>query len=209
MRVKLFITATLLLMLVLSGTGCSGPAEEPVDIPEQEPISGAIYRFEDNRILVVGGITDVNIPWDEWFEQGHRAVYFAVEDDTIVELNGEKVTAAMLARGQKVDVFHEGFLAESYPEQGKALKVVITDPNAAEEELIDTGRYISLTADGLLEIKISGIPDELPARNYAITDEALAVLSAMGLQENEEIIIRYIADEETDGLIFELARIDH
>ena len=209
MKVKLFITAMLLLVLVLSGAGCSGPTEEPIDIPDQEPISGTIYRFDDNRILVVGGITDVNIPWSEWFEQGHRAVYFAVEDDTIVELDGEETSADILARGQSVEVHHEGFLAESYPEQGKALKVVITDQASAEEEFIDSGRFIGLTEDGLVEIKISGTPEELPAKSYAITNAAREVLSGMALKEEEVILIRYINDDASDGLIFDLGRIDN
>jgi len=208
-KVKLLFTAVLLLVLVLGGAGCSDPAEEPIDIPEQEPISGTIYRFDNNRILVVGGITDANIPWTEWFEQGHRAVYFAVEDDTIVELKGDSVTVDNLARGQKVEVYHEGFLAESYPEQGKALRVVITDQSSTEEEFIDTGRFIGLTEDGLLKIKISGVPDELPAKEYAMTDAARDVLSGMELGEEEEVLIRFISDEETNGLIFDLSRIDN
>jgi hypothetical protein len=183
MKAKLLFITVLVLMLALSGTGCSGPAEEPIDDPEQEPISGTIYRFDDNRILVVDGITSVNIPWSKWFEQGHRAVYFTVEDDTMVELNGEEVRAENLSRGQKVEVYHEGFLAESYPEQGKALKVVITDQTSAEEELIESGRLIGLTEEGLLEIKISGVPEEMPAKIYAITSEAREVLSSMTLEE--------------------------
>lgn len=209
MKVKFLFTAVLLLMLVLNGSGCSDSAEEPIDIPEQEPISGTIYRLEDNRILVVGSITDVNIPWNEWFEQGHRAVYFAVEDDTVVELGGEETSADILARGQSVEVYHEGFLAESYPEQGKALKVVITDQTSAEEEFIESGRFIGLTEDGLLEMKISGVPEELPAKSYAITNAAREVLSGMELKEEEVILIRYINDDASDGLIFDLGRIDN
>ncbi len=209
MKVKFLFTAVLLLMLVLNGSGCFDSAEEPIDIPEQEPISGVIYRLEDNRILVVDGITDVNIPRSEWFEQGHRSVYFAVEDDTTVELDGNEVTADSLARGQKVEVYHEGFLAESYPEQGKALKVVITDQASAEEEMIDTGRFIGLIEDGLLEIKIAGVPEELPTKNYALTNEAREVLSSLALQEEEVILIRYISDETTDGLVFDLERVEN
>jgi hypothetical protein len=209
MKVKLLIAAMMILALVLSGIGCSGPAEEPSDTPEQEPISGTIYRFDDGRILVVEDIDNVNIPWSKWFEQGHRAVYFALEDDTIVELNGEESTVNILARGQKVEVYHEGFLAESYPEQGKAFKVVVTDQSSAEEELLESGRFIGLTEDGLLELKISGTPEELPAKSYAITNEAREVLSGMELSEEEVILIRYTSDETTDGLIFDLEKIEN
>lgn len=209
MKVKFLFTAVLLLMLVLSVTGCSVSAEEPIDIPEQEPISGIIYRLEDNRILVVDGITDVNIPWSEWFEQGYRAISFAVDDDTTVELSGEVVTTDNLARGQRVEVYHEGFLAESYPERGKALMVVITEQTSAEEEQVDSGRFVGLTEDGLVEIKISGTPEELPAKIYAITNAAREVLSGMELKEEEVILIRFINDDASDGLIFDLGRIDN
>ncbi len=72
------------------------------------------YSIEDGRILVVSGIADVNIPRSEWFEQGNRAVYFAIEDDTIVELNGEQVDVGLIARGQKVDDYHCQILINFY-----------------------------------------------------------------------------------------------
>ena len=202
----------IVILVMFFGAGCSINGDEPSQEPGQEPISGTVYSIENGRILVVSGLEDVNIPWSVWFEEGYRAVYFAVEDDTVAELDGEKVDTSLIARGQKVDVYHEGFLAESYPEQGKALRVVITDPEAAEEEFIDSGRFIGVMVNEsaeLLEIKISGVPEEMPSRFYHLTDQAWNVFNSLDLEPKEVIIFRYMEDDQTDGLIFDFARLEN
>jgi hypothetical protein len=203
-RVKIFLVA-LLAITMLTAAGCGGGEEDPVDAVE--PISGLIYSIDENAILVVGDIDNVNIPRAEWFEQGKRAVYFTLTEETVIESEGEVVTVDQLARGQRVDVYHEGFLAESYPEQGGALKVVILDSNAAEDFSIDSGRYVGQVETELIEVKISGIPDELPARSFRLTAEAASLVSKLALDAEEEILFRYLPDQESDGLIFDLERI--
>ncbi len=208
---NIFYYLTLAVVLImLAGAGCSNEQGEPGPEPGAEPISGTVYSIEDGRILVVGGIEDVNVPRSEWFEQGYRAVYFAIEEDTVAELNGEQVNAGLIIRGQKVDVYHEGFLAESYPEQGKAVKVVITDPEGAEEAYTDSGRFIGIMVNEsieLLEVKISGVPEEMASRFFRITDQIWPVVDRLDLEPEEEIIFRYLEDKESDGLVFDLWRI--
>ena len=202
------VLAVILAIFVV--VGCTSESVEPE--PEPEPISGTVYSIENGRILVVSGIEDVNIPRNQWFEQGKRAVYFAIEDDTVVELNGEQVDTTLIARGQDVDVFHAGFLAESYPEQGSALRVVITDAEAAEEEHTDSGRFIGVMVNGtdeLLEVHISGVPEEMPSRLFRLTDPAWNVFNNLDLLPEDEIIFRYLEDDESDGLIFDLSRLEN
>ncbi len=199
------VLVILLAVTMLAAAGCGSGEEDPVD--EVEPISGLIYSIEENAILVVGDIDSVNIPRAEWFEQGKRAVYFTLTEETVIESAGEVVTAAQLARGQRVAVYHPGFLAESYPEQGGALKVVILDSSAAEDFSIDSGRFMGLAETGLVEVKISGTPDELPARSYRLTTEAAKLVDELALDVEEEILFRYLPDQESDGLIFDLDRI--
>lgn len=196
---------TALLAVVLMMTGCGQDQGEPIDSPE--PIGGLIYAIDGNGILVVGGINEVNIPREEWFEAGNRAVYFAISADTTVELKGNPVSAERLARGQKVDVFHEGFLAESYPEQGGALLIVIVDDTAAEEFHTDSGRFVGRIENDLVEIKISGVPDELPGRLFRLTAEAQNHLNRLELEAEEDVIFKYLPDEDYEGLIFDLNRI--
>ena len=206
-----FLTVTVMLIMAVL-MGCSTEDKDPGQEPGAEPVSGTIYSIENGRILVVKDIDDVNIPRSEWFEQGKRAVYFTVDEDTVAELDGEQVSTDLIARGQEVDVYHEGFLAESYPEQGKAVKVVITDSEAAEEAHTDSGRFIVIMVNEsveLLEIEISGVPDEMESRFFRITDQIWTVVDNLGLEPEEEIIFHYLEDDESDGLVFDLWRIEN
>ena len=204
---KKFIGLFLAVLLVagLITIGCGEDRAEPIDSPE--PIGGLIYAIDGNVILVVGGISEVNVPREKWFEAGKRAVYFTVTGDTIIEHKGETISAERLARGQKVEVYHEGFLAESYPEQGGALRVVITDDTPAAEYQTDSGRFMGHIEDNSIEIKISGVPDEIPGRLYRLTAEARDHLDRLGLEAEEVIIFHYLPDEDFEGLIFDLSRI--
>lgn len=199
-----FLLITLLAVTMMAAAGCSGE-EDPVDAVE--PIGGLIYSVEENAILVVGDIDNVNIPRDEWFENGKRAVYFTLTEETVIEVEGEVGTLDQLARGQRVDVYHEGFLAESYPEQGRALKVVVLDNNTAADFSIDSGRFMGQVGTELIELKISGTPDELPAKSFRLTAEAARLVNKLALDAEEEILFRYLPDQESDGLIFDLERI--
>ncbi len=208
--VYFIIFTSVLIMLI--GLGCSTEDNDINHEPGAGPISGTVYSIENERILVVSNLDNVNIPRSEWFEQGKRAVYFAVDEETTVELNGEQVGIDLIARGQKVDVYHEGFLAESYPEQGKAVKIVITDSEAAEEAYTDSGRFIGIMVNEsveLLEIEISGVPEEMGSRFFRITDQIWTIVDNLDLEPEDEIIFRYMEDDESDGLVFDLKRIEN
>jgi len=109
-RLSIFFVALSAITLLMAA-GCRVSDPEPKE--SAEPISGRIYSIDEKVMLIVGGIDDVNIPRSDWFEAGKRAVYFTITDDTVIEHAGNAVSADFLARGQKVDVYHEGFLAES------------------------------------------------------------------------------------------------
>ncbi len=211
MKKLIYLMLLTAILIMFTGAGCSVREDDPAQEPAQEPISGTIYNLEDGRILVVGSLEDVNVPRSFWFEQGYRAVYFALDEDTVVELNDEQVDQNTIARGMKVDVYHAGFLAESYPEQGKALRVVITDPKATEAAFTDSGRFIGVLLDETIhiEIKISGVPEEMPSRLFRMTDQARAVFESLDLDPEEVIIFRYIEDDQSEGLIFDLTRIEN
>lgn len=210
MSKKVYLIAFTSIMFVLAGFGCSNNDNNLNHDPGSEPISGTVYSIENGRILVIKNIDDVNIPRSEWFEQGKRAVYFAVEGNTTAELDGEQVDTDLITRGQEVDVYHEGFLAESYPEQGKALKVVITDPEAAEETYTDSGKFVGIMVKEsveLLEVKISSLPEEMESRFFRMTGQARIIVDELELEPDEEIIFRYLEDDKSEGLIFDLAKL--
>ncbi len=106
----------------------------------------------------------------------------------------------------------KGFFFESYPEQGRTVKVVITDSEAAKEAYTDSGRYIGIMVNEsveLLEIEISGVPEDVDSRFFQITDQIWTVVDNLDLEPEDEVIFRYLEDDESDGLIFDLTRIEN
>lgn len=206
MKNKLVILVIMLALLVLSSTGCKDSNDQPG--AEISTHRGLVYMIEDNSVLVVEGIESVNIPWNSWFEKGARAIMFSVTADTVIELNGEVVDAALLERGQAVEVRYSGALAESYPEQGGADKIIIIQETSAGDFRTDSGRFSGLSAEGeepLISIRISGVPEELPPRAFRLTNEASVLMEQLNLQEGSEILFRYLDDDKSDGLIFDIS----
>lgn len=109
--------------VLLTAAGCSVVLGSGENTPPE--ITGLIFSVDGNKILVVKGIENANIPYDEWFEAGHRAIYFTITGSTEIRYSGKKVSMEKLEKGQKVQVWAEGPLMESYPEQGEARKIVI------------------------------------------------------------------------------------
>ena len=206
MKKYLIVSLIILSLLALSTTGCLSDEVEPDD--ETAVHQGLIYLIEDNRILVVNDIDSANIPWNSWFEKGKRAIMFTITADTVIELNGDIISADKLARGQEVEVWHSGPLAESYPEQGSADKIIITQDTSAGELYIDSGRFSGQAEDGaetLISIRISGVPEDVTPRIFRLTREAEDLMKQLNLQEGSEILFRYLEDENSDGLIFDLS----
>ncbi|MDW7740500.1 MAG: DUF3221 domain-containing protein [Bacillota bacterium] len=208
MRINIKFLLVIIITLVLLSSGCSNELESPDGTVE--PIRGLIYLIDNDTILIVSDIDNVNIPWNAWAEAGKRAVNFTLTGDTEIEMDGEIVERERLSRGQLVDVYHAGFLAESYPEQGGADKIIIVNDTFSGESITDSGRFIGVVVKGtgeMIEVKISGVPDELPGRLYRLTDEAWEVFNNLDLEVEEEILFWYVADSETEGLIYDLSRI--
>jgi hypothetical protein len=199
-----------LVLLCLVFSGCAKVVDDPAD--ETSSHSGLIYSIEENRILVVEGIDRVNIPWNSWFEAGKRAIVFSITADTVIELDNETVTADQLRRGQSVEVFYSGALAESYPEQGSADKVMIINPTGAAENMTDSGRFSELeTAGGelLIAINISGTPEEITPRVFKLTPEAEELLDHLKPSTDDELLFHYIGDHESAGLIYDLSLLNN
>lgn len=115
----------LCLVMIFIFIGCSSDK-----LPNKEPdVVGLIYKIENEsqRILVVKDIESVNIPYDEWFEAGNYAAFFKVDKDTTIIKDENTLDFSALEIGQKVELWHTGILAESYPMQGQAVYINIID----------------------------------------------------------------------------------
>ncbi len=111
------IILVIIIFLISVVTGCS--PKTPADI------TGLIYQMENGSILVVEGISDPTMPYEEWFEKGNYAIVFAVNDKTSIYAGTKKASINELKAGQKAEVWATGALAKSYPLQGTAKQVNI------------------------------------------------------------------------------------
>ena len=115
-NIAFILAATLLLSFIAAG--CTDSSGDP-------DITGLIVAIEDSRILVVAGLDEVTTNFEDW--EGNRAIYFTVTDKTVIRTGGGKGSFADLSVGQKVEAWAEGAIAESYPEQAAAKKIVILE----------------------------------------------------------------------------------
>ncbi|KPB03809.1 DUF3221 domain-containing protein [Bacillus sp. CHD6a] len=107
-----------------SNTGPKAPNEEPADDEEQpvEDLTGyiiSISKDDQTRILVTGQHPSSG-------GSGISATIYTLEESTTVENSeGEPLEAADLLVGMKVTVWNSGIVAESFPSQSGAIKVVV------------------------------------------------------------------------------------
>lgn len=113
-RFLLFLAATLL--ITLAAAGCSENYGDP-------DITGLIVAIEDRRILVVADLDEISTDFEDW--EGRRAIYFTVTNKTKIRIDGGKGSFEDLAVGRLVEAWADGAIAESYPEQAAAKKIVI------------------------------------------------------------------------------------
>jgi outer membrane lipoprotein-sorting protein len=119
MKKCIFIAIVLTVLLLVAGCGGSPQAEAD--------ITGLIFSVDENRVLIVADIETVDMPYEEWFEQGNRAIWFTIGNKTKIQFaDGKKATASDLKEGQKVEAWTDGATMKSYPEQAGAQKIVIT-----------------------------------------------------------------------------------
>lgn len=117
MKKYIFIACVLTVLLLAGGCGRSQPDAD---------MNGLIFSVNENLILVVSDIEDVNIPYDEWFEAGKRAIWFSIDNKTKIEYtDGKRASISDLKEGQAVEVWTDGATMKSYPEQARARKIVI------------------------------------------------------------------------------------
>lgn len=109
-----------------SGSDEEAPNEEPVDVDDQavEDLTGHIVSISNEgqtRILVTG-------QHPSSAGSGTSATMYTLEESTKVENTaGEPLEAANLMMGMKVTVWNSGIVAESFPAQSGAIKVVVDE----------------------------------------------------------------------------------
>ncbi|UAL45935.1 DUF3221 domain-containing protein [Sutcliffiella horikoshii] len=108
------------------GSDEEAPNEEPVDVDDQavEDLTGYIVSISNEgqtRILVTGQHPSSG-------GSGTSATMYTLEESTKVENSaGEPLEAANIMVGMKVTVWNSGIVAESFPAQSGAIKVVVDE----------------------------------------------------------------------------------
>ncbi|OZM58669.1 hypothetical protein CIB95_03620 [Lottiidibacillus patelloidae] len=93
-----------------NGNNNSSDEKEPM----YEGVSGFIISLSSDEMLVIG------------IKDNEEATYYSFNDKTIVEDgHGDWLSYKDLRIGQFVDTYYRGGIAESYPMQGGAAKVII------------------------------------------------------------------------------------
>ncbi len=113
MKTRLLILSITLILIFSTFTGCGTPSDPPA-------IEGLIFSVDGNQFLVVAGIGDVNIPYEQWFEAGNSAILFTVTNKTRFFGEGKKVSNSYLRVGQLVRVWADGGIMKSHPGQAGA-----------------------------------------------------------------------------------------
>jgi|HigsolmetaAR203D_1030402.scaffolds.fasta_scaffold01782_4 hypothetical protein len=112
---------------VTSGSGTE--QEQPEKLLEQ----GDVIRLEDNRLLVTAYVDRDGAPYVE-------AYSLRLTDDTVLEdAEGRTLGVDELEAGARVEVWSVGPIAESYPAQGEAARIVVlADPASGEGNVTRT-----------------------------------------------------------------------
>lgn len=71
----------------------------------------------------------------------------------------------------------------------------------------DTGRYVGQIDSNSIEIKISGVPDELAARAFRLSDKAKSEFDSLNLKENDVVKVSYTINEYNQNIIEDIQRV--
>ncbi|MDD3269697.1 MAG: hypothetical protein PHX14_10275 [Syntrophomonadaceae bacterium] len=88
-----------------------------------------------------------------------------------------------------------------------AIKTFETKKVSPLEVKIDSGRYVGLADSNFFEVKISGVPDEIAAKVFMISDKNRAKFEGLNLQTGEEIKINYIQNEHGQNVVQDIEKL--
>lgn len=165
------------------GSDGEAPNEEPVDDEDQavEDLTGHIVSISNEgqtRILVTGQHPSSG-------GSGTSATMYTLEESTKVENSaGETLEAAELMVGMKVTVWNSGIVAESFPAQSGAIKVVVDEGQAELEqraiakalEEVEAGypwhvEDVTEQAEGLYKVTLKNLLDDSEPVDIEVTVE--------------------------------------
>ncbi len=71
----------------------------------------------------------------------------------------------------------------------------------------DSGRFSGRADSNFIEIKLSGVPEEMSYRTFMLSEELKEDFDRLNLQLDEVVKFKYTVNEHDQGVIFEISRI--
>lgn len=68
----------------------------------------------------------------------------------------------------------------------------------------DSGRFDEITKDGIMKVKISGVPDNVAAKEFRLDDKIKQSIKSMNLEKGMEIIFTYYLDKDENPIVLEI-----
>lgn len=172
--------------------------------------------------------------FQEWYELNYKngGVYTFSKDGKryILIGAGERLTAGytmkdvvMIGKEEVIEVnakLHgpkEGEIATqviTYPhilisinDDGRKLScsgVELKDNSIKVELKKDSGRLDEITKDGIMKVKISGVPEDVAAKEFKLDDKIKESIKSMNLEKGMEIIFTYYLDKNEKPVVLEV-----
>jgi hypothetical protein len=90
---------------------------------------------------------------------------------------------------------------------GDAEPIVGEEEGIGEEDVeikTDSGRFVGQADSNFIEVRISGVPEEIDPRVFRLGDEVKEKFEQYNLETDDEIIFIYISDENGYDVIIDL-----
>lgn len=82
--------------------------------------------------------------------------------------------------------------------------VELQDNSKIKELKKDTGRLDEITDDGIMRVKISGVPDNMDPKEFIINDKVKESIKGMEIKKGMEIIFTYYLDDDEKPVVVEV-----
>lgn len=224
---KWFPLGFIFILTVAIVAGC-GQQPQPVPTPERKELTYELMKSTTAMPEGLPGLLDFVKD-----QPGYLLQEIDGKEYLIINL-GEKPTGGFgleIASAEIIDGKTVITVKELSPKPGDSVTQVLTYPQIVmmptdlSEDLIiqnekkeaypvlaidlktDSGRFQSIEEDGIIQIKISGTPNELPAKSFALTPLQESIAAQMKLQKETEIRFHYVEPKEGSPIIVELSLI--
>ncbi|MFZ5646556.1 MAG: hypothetical protein ACOY30_02940 [Bacillota bacterium] len=71
----------------------------------------------------------------------------------------------------------------------------------------DSGRYVGQIDNNFIEIKISGVPDNIAARSFMLGDKLKEQFSKLGLKKDDQVGFTYMENDKNQMVIMEIKKL--